>query len=96
LRVQLDNLPAGNYRLGIYAIGYGKNDAYTAYLHMGAPHQITRTQVAALNAASNGEPESTVEIQVCDGRFSHDLPLRTNDVYLLVLTPSQGPEKAPQ
>lgn len=99
VRVQFDHVPVGNYRLAIYAIGYGKNDAYTAYLHMGEPHQITRAQVAALNAASNGEPESAVEIQVHDGRFSRDLPLRTNDVYLLVFSPSPGvqtlSEKAP-
>ena len=90
LQLQLDHVRDGNYRLAIYAIGYGKNDAYTAYLHMGEPRQITRAQVTALNAASKGEPESTAEIQVRHGKFNHDLPLRTNDVYLVILTPSEG------
>jgi xylan 1,4-beta-xylosidase len=96
LQLQLDHVRDGNYRLAIYAIGYGKNDAYTAYLHMGEPGQITRAQVAALNAASKGEPESTAEIQVSHGRFSRDLPLRTNDVYLVVLTPFEGVNAPPK
>jgi xylan 1,4-beta-xylosidase len=90
LRVQFEHLPVGTYRLAIYAIGYEKNDAYTAYLHMGEPPQITREQVAALNEASTGQPESTAQIEVRNGKFSRDLPLRTNDVYLLVLSPSEG------
>ena len=96
LQLQLDHIRDGNYRLAIYAIGYGKNDAYTAYLHMGEPGQITRAQMAALNAASKGEPESAAEIQVSHGRFSRDLPLRTNDVYLVVLTPSEGVNAPPK
>jgi xylan 1,4-beta-xylosidase len=90
LRVQFEHLPVGTYRLAIYAIGYEKNDAYTAYLHMGEPPQITREQVAALNEASTGQPESTAQIEVRNGKFSRDLSLRTNDVYLLVLSPSEG------
>jgi xylan 1,4-beta-xylosidase len=87
LRLQFDHVPNGSYRLAIYAIGYGKNDPYTAYLHMGEPSQLTREQVATLNTASKGEPESTSELQIRDGRFSRDIPLRTNDVYLFVLKP---------
>ena len=90
LQLQLNHLRDGDYRLTIYAIGYGKNDAYTAYLHMGEPSQITRAQVATLNAVSKGEPESSAVIHVRNGTFSRDLPLRTNDVYLVVLTPSRG------
>ena len=78
------------------AIGYGKNDAYTAYLHMSEPSQITRAQVAALNTASKGESERTAEIQVPHGDFSRDLPLRTNDLYLVVLTPSEGGNVPPK
>ena len=40
--------------------------------------------------ASTGQPESTAQIEVRNGKFSRDLSLRTNDVYLLVLSPSEG------
>ena len=97
LQLQLDHLRDGNYRLAIYAIGYGKNDAYTAYLHMGAPSQITRGQVADLNAASKGEPESIGEIQVRHGTFSHDSPpAHERCVYLIVLTPAQDVKASPK
>ncbi len=56
LHLQLDHLPRGTYKVATYAIGYGHNDAYTAYLHMGAPPQLTRDQVTQLNAASSRRP----------------------------------------
>jgi xylan 1,4-beta-xylosidase len=87
LRLRLDHVRDGNYRMAIYAIGYGKNDAYTAYLQMGEPNPISRQQVESLNAASSGKPESTAKIHVSHGKFYRDLPLRTNDVYLIVLNP---------
>jgi xylan 1,4-beta-xylosidase len=89
IQLQLGHLHDGRYQLAIYSIGYGKNDAYTAYLHMGAPSQITRAQLATLNAASSGEPETVTEVEVHNGTFTRDLPLRTNDIYLVVLTPSK-------
>ncbi len=87
IHLDLTHLRDGRYRLATYSLGYEHNDAYTAYLHMGAPHQLTRDQVAKLNAASTGEPANTTEITVRNGTFVQDLPLRTNDVFLLVLTP---------
>jgi len=54
---------------------------------MGAPSQLTREQVSTLNGLSTGSPESVTEINVENGTYSRDLPLRSNDVYLIVLTP---------
>lgn len=90
IHLDLSHLKDGRYRLQTYTIGYERNDAYTAYLHMGAPSQLTRDQVAKLNAVATGAPASTTEITVKHGTFVQDLPLRTNDVYLLVLTPASA------
>jgi xylan 1,4-beta-xylosidase len=87
LHIALDHLPAGRYQVSTYAIGYQKNDAYTAYLHMGAPHELTPKQVELLNAVTTGAPESVTEAEVGSGGYQTDLPLRANDVVLLVLTP---------
>ena len=87
LHLALDHLRNGRYRLATYAVGYERNDAYTAYLHMGAPHQLSRDQVSALNAQSTGKAQSTTEMTVRNGTFVQDLSLRENDVFLLVLTP---------
>ncbi len=84
----LSHLPAGRYRLTVYQTGYGKNDAYDAYLKMGSPSQLTRDEVRQLNAASTGAPEQEQEITIAPtGSFSRSFPLRTNDVYLVLLTP---------
>ena len=68
-------------------IGYEHNDAYTAYLHMGAPKQLTLEQVKLLNAAASGNPESVSEIDFRGGAFRTQMPLRSNDVWLVVLSP---------
>ena len=77
------------------AIGYGRNDAYTAYLHMGEPSQITCAQVAALNTGSKASPRDPQRSRYSMGG-SRDLPLRTNDLYLVVLTPSEGVNVPPK
>jgi xylan 1,4-beta-xylosidase len=89
LHLRLSGLKAGRYRVSTYAVGYQRNDAYTAYLRMGAPHQLTPAQVSTLNGLSTGTPESVTEIVVDSEPYRRDLPLRSNDVYLIVLTPIQ-------
>jgi xylan 1,4-beta-xylosidase len=89
LRLELTHLTGASYRVSTYRIGYEHNDAYTAYLHMGAPRQLTTEQVSALNTVSTGEPESITEVKIEDGSYHCELPLRTNDIYLVVLTPTK-------
>ena len=72
----------------IRQIGFEKNDAYSAWLEMGAPAQLTRMQEKNLRAASTGQPEFERDIQIgADGKYDETLPLRENDVLLLTLTP---------
>jgi len=77
----------GTYRLDIYQIGYKQNDPYTAYVEMGSPNQLTRTQVSDLNAVSTGAPVFTGKVTIANGQFRREVPLRANDVYEFVLTP---------
>ena len=85
--IQLTGLKKGRYQLRVSQVGYRHNDAYTAYIDMGSPAQLSRQQVAALKAKATGEPQQQKNIRVGkDGRYSLSLPLRENDVYLLELT----------
>ena len=85
--VSLTNVPAGNYRLALRQIGFEKNDAYSAYLEMDAPSQLTRAQEKTLRDAASGSPEFERGVTIgTDGKFSETLPLRENDVLLLTLT----------
>jgi xylan 1,4-beta-xylosidase len=88
VRVTLANVPAGNYRLALRQIGFEKNDAYSAWLKLGAPAQLTRAQESVLRAAASGKPEFERDIAIATGgRFEETLPLRENDVLLLTLAP---------
>jgi xylan 1,4-beta-xylosidase len=62
------------------------NDPYTAYLHLGAPSQLTRRQVAELQARASGAPTESRAVQVQNGNFAQTFPMRQNDVYFLTLT----------
>jgi xylan 1,4-beta-xylosidase len=62
VRVNLTNVPPGNYRLALRQIGFEKNDAYSAYLEMHAASQLTRAQEKILRAAASGSPEFEREL----------------------------------
>lgn len=82
----LNHLHSGRYRLKVYRVGYEQNDAYTAYLHLGAPSQLTRKQVAELQSSASGAAAETRVIDVHDGNFHQTFPMRQNDIYFITLT----------
>ncbi len=86
VKIHLDGLKKGKYKLAISQVGYQHNDAYTAYIRMGSPAQLTKAQVAELKTQASGKPTQEKIIRVNkDGQFSLDLPLREQDVYLVTL-----------
>lgn len=90
LTIRLKHCAPGTYRMSVYRVGYEKNDAYSRYQEMGSPAELSLKEVAALKDAASGQAESEQEITVgSTGEFTHTLPMRTNDVYLVTLTPHQ-------
>ncbi len=88
VHVSLAHVPAGDYQLTLHQVGDQKNDAYSAWIQMGLPPQLTRDQEQKLRDASTGAPEFTRAINIGrDGHFEQTLPLRENDVLLLSLSP---------
>jgi xylan 1,4-beta-xylosidase len=90
LTLDIAHVPDGRYKVAVYQTGYKQNDAFTAYIEMGSPKQLTRAQVEALKKASSDAPVSQSEVSVTGGHFSKTLPLRTNDCYEVVLTPEEN------
>lgn len=89
--IQLSGVPPGLYERQLRRVGYHHNDAYTAWLEMGAPAQLTRAQEAALRAASRGEPDSREPIEInSTGKITQTLPLEENEVILVKLVPRQA------
>lgn len=87
VQVNLKGLKKGAYTLSISQVGYQRNDAFTAYIGMGSPAQLTKPQVSTLKSLSTGKPARQRRVVVgSDGRFSTSLPMRENDVYLVKLS----------
>ena len=86
LKIMMSKLPAGNYQLEICQTGYKVNDAYSSYLALNRPAQLTAQQVNEIKTKNNGAPILKQKIKIGnDGVFSKELPLRENDVFLVSL-----------
>jgi xylan 1,4-beta-xylosidase len=88
VEIKLTSIPPGKYELQLLRVGYHHNDAYTAYLEMGAPAQLTRAQEQILRYASRGEPESGRQIEInSSGEFTDTVSLHENEVIFLKVVP---------
>ncbi len=84
--IRLTHLPMGRYAVKVYKTGYRANDAYTAYLDMGAPAQLSLQQVQQLQRASDGKPvQSSIVTIDSKGTFTASYPMRENDVLFVEL-----------
>ena len=86
VKVRVENVPAGNYALELYKVGYRCNDAYSSYLSLGRPAQLNRQQVEQVKNLNDGSAVAKEIITIKAGTpFSKELEIRENDVYLLKL-----------
>lgn len=80
------NLKRGRYRLRIYRAGFRANDAYSAYIDMGAPKDLTAAQLEQLKGLTRDLPESERVMHVnTDGACKFVVTMRANDVVLVTL-----------
>lgn len=88
VKLRLTSLKPGSYHLQVYRIGFEQNDAYTAYLKMGAPSQLSPAQVRQLKAQSSGEPSEEADANInFSGQWERDFPMHDNEVVFVTLTP---------
>ncbi|HEY1201054.1 MAG TPA: glycoside hydrolase, partial [Niastella sp.] len=85
LKLDIANVPDGSYAVEIYKVGYRCNDAYSTYLSMGKPAQLTKKQVAQIKKMNDGSPVSREIVKVERGVFSKELEINENDVFFLNL-----------
>jgi xylan 1,4-beta-xylosidase len=86
LKINIENVPGGMYTLEVYKIGYRSNDAYSTYLSMEKPSQLTRQQVDQIKKQNDGSPISREIVTIKDGiPFSKKLEIRENDVFFVNL-----------
>lgn len=83
-KITASGLEKGKYRMDVYKVGYKTNDAYTSYLALGRPSQLTRQEVKDIKDKNNGAPIHSENITVSkDGNLSKDFDTHENDVYFI-------------
>lgn len=88
LRLEIKGLKPGTRTVTVTRVGYRSNDAFDAYLALGAPKDegpnLPPDAIAKLQAASDGRPESRRRVGVgSDGTLAVEVPMRTNDAVLV-------------
>jgi xylan 1,4-beta-xylosidase len=83
--------PLARYRLEVHRTGYQANDAYSAYLKMGAPKGLSAKQIVQLNELTRDRPEREQIVRSGkDGEVLVTVPMRSNDIILISLTRMSG------
>ncbi|HVO07986.1 MAG TPA: beta-xylosidase [Burkholderiaceae bacterium] len=86
LRLDFRHLAPGRYRVQVHRTGYRANDAYTAWLGMGAPARLSRAQLGRLERLTRDAPERSTLLRVGEGGDARvRIAMRSNDVVLVGL-----------
>lgn len=86
LQINITRVPEGTYALEVYKVGYRSNDAYSTYLSLGKPAQLTRQQVEQIKRQNDGTPIQKEIVTIKNGGvFSKEMELHENDVFFLNL-----------
>ncbi|MGA8086694.1 MAG: beta-xylosidase [Terracidiphilus sp.] len=87
--------PDTAYRLEVYRTGFHANDAYSAYLEMGAPKDLSDAQIARLNELTRDLPEKDQTVRSGkEGIVEVDLAMNSNDIVLVRLKRSRETKRA--
>jgi xylan 1,4-beta-xylosidase len=88
VKIAFNGLPPGHYDLQVYRTGYKVNDAYSAYIDMGAPKTLGAAQMQQLQTITRDQPETERPVSVgANGAASLTLTMHSNDIILVKLTP---------
>jgi xylan 1,4-beta-xylosidase len=79
-------VPNTAFKLQVHLAGFYSNDAYSAYMEMGSPNELTAVQIAQLNELTRDLPETdTVMHSGPAGTIELSIPMNSNDVVLVTL-----------
>jgi xylan 1,4-beta-xylosidase len=92
VQLQLTHLvPNADYRLEVHRTGYHANDAYSAYIEMGSPKELSVAQIAHLKELTRDLPETDNAVRSGPtGTVEFVVPMNSNDVVLVKVTRSRA------
>jgi xylan 1,4-beta-xylosidase len=80
-----------SYNLKVYRTGFHANDAYTAYIELGSPKELTEAQIGHLNDITRDLAETDkVNRSSSGGIVNITLPMNSNDIVLVKLARKKG------
>jgi len=86
VEVRVTHVQAGSYRLMVHRTGFRANDAYSAYIEMGSPKDLTPTQLEQLRLLTRDLSETDRVVRVGEsGSYQFSLPMHSNDIVLVTL-----------
>jgi len=75
-----------SYSLEVHRTGFHANDAYTAYIELGSPEQLTAAQIAHLNDLTQDVPETNKVVRSgADGTIDTTFSMNSNDILMVKL-----------
>ena len=86
VKLELEHMQPGHYRVALYRTGFDANDAYTAYVRMGLPKSLNAEQQKKLQALTTDVAKQQSLVVDASGYASVVLPMRSNDVVLVEIT----------
>ena len=85
-QIEVTHLAPGHYTIKVHRVGYRANDAYSAYIDMGAPKDLTPAQIGQLDGLTQDLPESEKTVIVGKaGTARVEVAMHSNDVVLVTL-----------
>jgi xylan 1,4-beta-xylosidase len=86
VEVSVSHLQSGSYRLKVRRTGYRANDAYSTYIDMGAPKDLSPAQLDQLRNLTRDLPETDRVVKVeKSGSCEFSVAMHSNDVVLVTL-----------
>ena len=91
VNLHLTHLAANaSYHLEVHRTGFHSNDAYTAYIELGSPKDLTEAQIAHLNELTQDLPETDKVVRSdTGGNVEITFPMNSNDIVLVKLVRSE-------
>ena len=83
VKLELQHMHPGTYRVELHRTGFDANDAYTAYLRMGSPKSLNTDQQKKLQALTTDAAKQQRLVVGANGHASLVVPMRSNDVVLV-------------
>ncbi len=91
VQLQVTHLvPNADYHLELHRTGFHANDAYSAYIEMGSPKELSAAQIAEMNELTRDLPKTDKAVRSgSDGTVELSIPMNSNDIVLVTLMRKQ-------